>query len=41
MFSKGCELLEAATELRQEKADLEVLSRLKELQKAWEEVSDL
>ena len=36
VFQKGRELLEAMTELRQEKADLEVrlLSRLEELQKA-------
>ena len=35
VFLKGCELLEAMIELRQEKADFEVrlLSRLKELQK--------
>ena len=43
VFQKRRELLEATTELRQEKANLEVrlLSRLEELQKAWEEVYDL
>ena len=43
LFQKGCELLKSMAELRQEKADLKVrfLSRLEELQKAWEEVSDL
>ena len=36
-------MLEASDELRQKKADLDVrlLSRLEELQKAWEEISDL
>jgi len=43
LFQKGCELLKSMDELRQEKAYLKVrfLSRLEELQKAWEEVSDL
>ena len=42
MLQKGRELLEAIAKLR-EKLDLEMrlLSRLEELQKAWEEVSAL
>ena len=43
VLQKGCELLEVSAGLREEKLDLEVrlLSRLEELQKAWEEVSNL
>ena len=43
MFQKGHELLEVSAKLREEKLDLEMrlLSRLEELQKAWEEVSHL
>ena len=43
VFQKGRKLLAASVKLREEKLDLEVRlqGRLEELQKAWEEVSDL
>jgi len=43
VLQKGRELLEASAELRGEKLDFEVrlLSRFEELQRAWEEVSEL
>ena len=43
VFQKGCELLEASSSLKREKIELEekLLSRLLELQKVLEEVSDL
>ena len=43
VLQKGCDLLEASFSLRREKVELEekLLSRLLELQKAMEGVSDL
>ena len=43
MFLKSCEMLGVMAELRREKMDLEVrlLNRLEELQKTWDEMSEL